>query len=129
MSRMVIILIILTQAAAYACRHASATPPPDQSTPAAERPTPSPFDASLYSGGDGRTRETAVVVGTKSHRGGVASEYSWIRHHYPDAKHLHQALTRPIDGKRYDVLTIQPKDGGEVELWFDITAFLPAGDN
>jgi len=91
----------------------------------AQRTKQSSYDATRYSGGDGLTRETAVVVGTPSHRGGVALEYAWLREHYPGYNRGQQLVTGRIDGKRYDVLEIQTQDERPVTIWFDITAFFP----
>ena len=96
---------------------------------AADKPTngegkqPSSFNSALYGGGDGLSKETAVLPKFDSPFKGVPSEYAWIRHHYPGSKPLTQALTaRDEAGKRYDIITIQTKDGAEVKLWFDLSS-------
>jgi hypothetical protein len=78
-----------------------------------------------YSGGDGLSCDRAVVVGTKSHVGGIASERAWVREHYPGARVVRQALLGSSDGKRnYDILTIEKADREKLDICFDITAFL-----
>jgi hypothetical protein len=94
---------------------------------APSKPQPPTYDASKYAGGDGLTREHAVVILTTSEMAGVRSEYTWMREHYPGAKRTMQAVTVPQDGKRFDVLTIETVDGRSFDLWFDITAFWPVG--
>ena len=79
----------------------------------------------VLTGGDGLSREKAVIVRTKSHSGGIASEYGWVREHYPGAKVTLQALTMPIGARQYDTLTIKTAEGRELKLWFDITEFFP----
>ena len=96
-----------------------------EGTPSTERPQRPSFDPARYGGGDGLSREKAVVILTTSHVGGVSSEYAWLREHYPDGKKLAQSVTKPIDAKRYDILQIEAADGRKLEIWFDITAFFP----
>jgi hypothetical protein len=92
---------------------------PLASTPAL--PAKAPYDASLYSGGDGLSKKHAVVIESPSETRGIASEYVWVAHRYPGSKVLRQALTTWQHGKRFDVLTVATGDGSQVELWFDIT--------
>ena len=80
-----------------------------------------PFASERYSGGNGLSKETAVVLGAKSSYSGVPSEYAWIRHHYPGSKPLLQSLTPWDNEKRYDIIEIATKDGDKVVLWFDIS--------
>ena len=94
--------------------------------PAQETPMRSNYDGSWFSGGDGLTKETAVVVGTASRPGGIPLEYSWLREHYPSFKLLSQRLAGPLDreqGQSYDILNIQTADGRTFDIWFDITSF------
>ena len=87
-----------------------------------EEPRKSAFDASLYSGGDGLSKESAIVLNSRSPFVGVPSEYEWIRHHYPGAKRLTQALTPWEDDKRYDILTVEKANGERITLWFEISS-------
>jgi hypothetical protein len=75
-----------------------------------------------YSGGDGRTVATAVVIeGASGSSDGVASEYAWIEQNRPGAQVLNQALVQDGD-KIYDLLTLRV-DGRDEALYFDITGF------
>jgi hypothetical protein len=88
----------------------------------AQTTTPrSGFNSANYSGGNGLSKATAVVLKIASDTGGIASEYVWVAHAYPGSKILEQALTTWDHGKRYDVLTVQTVDQATVKLWFDIT--------
>jgi hypothetical protein len=80
------------------------------------------YEASSYSGGDGRSIENAVVLRTRSEFVGVAAEYAWISHWYQGSKVLQQALTPWQNGKRYDVITIKTSARTHLTLWFDITS-------
>ncbi len=51
----------------------------------------------------------------------VEREHAWIREHYPGARMLRQAVTPYRNGKRFDTIVIQTRDGSQVPLWFDIT--------
>jgi hypothetical protein len=75
-----------------------------------------------FSGGDGRTAATAVVIeGASGSSDGVASEYEWIAKNHPGAQVVNQALVQ--DGDRiYDLLTLRV-DGRDAALYFDITGF------
>jgi hypothetical protein len=84
------------------------------------------YDPSRYSGGDGLTRDTAIVVETASDLRGIALEYVWLREHYPGARRLRKPLTRQIKGRRYHIVKIQTPTGETLDLWFDITSFYPA---
>jgi hypothetical protein len=75
-----------------------------------------------FSGGDGRTAATAVVIeGASGSSDGVASEYDWIAKNRPGARVLGQALVQDGD-KIYDFLTLEV-DGRAEDLYFDITGF------
>ena len=80
------------------------------------------FDASLYGGGDGLSKKTAVIVKSGSDYIGVRSEYEWIANRYPGSKPISQALTAWDHGKRYDRMIVQTSTGQQVVLWFDISA-------
>jgi hypothetical protein len=80
----------------------------------------------LYSGGDGKSIETAVVIGARSSMVGVSAEYEYVgaRHgkRNVDWKLESQALINQ-DGKSYDVLKINLNDGESKTYYFDITQF------
>lgn len=89
--------------------------------------TPPTIDASLYGGGDGASRDTAVVVLAASHPAAVEAEYAWFRYHYTGAKVAGQTFAPAEGGKQYDVLNVQREDGARRDIWFDVTA--AAGTN
>jgi len=70
--------------------------------------------------GDGTSFQTAVIA--KS----IASEYEWIREHYPGSKVVQQALVSE-KGRRYDVLTTKLADGSTKEFYFNIDSFFGKG--
>jgi hypothetical protein len=83
---------------------------------------PAAYAEITYSGGDGRTVKTAVIIeGATGSSDGVPSEYAWIEANRPGAEVLGQALIQNGD-KVYDLLTLRV-DGREEELYFDITGF------
>jgi hypothetical protein len=92
---------------------ASAEPPHNTS--------PSEFNPANYSGGNGLAKANAVVLGIADDAAGIASEYAWVKHHYPGSRVVQQALTTWDHDKRYDVLTVETSDHSRVELWFDIS--------
>jgi hypothetical protein len=89
-----------------------------------EKPTkvPSYLDTSLYGGGDGLSKKTAVIVKARAQYAGVRSEYAWIASRYPRSKPISQALTaRDKHGRNYDVITIRTAAGAKIVLWFDVS--------
>lgn len=107
----------------------AAAPAPNRgpSSGSTHQPRPVPFDPSQFQGGAGLAMDTAVVVGTTAHGSGVASEFAWIRQHYPDAKPIGQVLTAPVNGRRYEVIVIRTREEAQLVLWFDVTALFSAG--
>lgn len=71
-------------------------------------------------GHEGISAETALIVEAPNESEGVSLEYLWIGTHLPLATTLSQSLM--FEGDRvYDVLLVNPLNGGEREVWFDIT--------
>jgi hypothetical protein len=79
-----------------------------------------------YSGGDGLSVETAVVIEATSSFVGVPAEYEYVtKIHGPKGagwKLESQALVSR-DGKHYDVLKITLSTGESKSYYFDITRF------
>ena len=91
----------------------------------AEKPaeTPSYLNTSLYGGGDGLSKKTAVIVKARAQYAGVRSEYAWIASRYPHSKPISQSLTaRDEHGRNYDVITVRTSAGAKIVLWFDVSA-------
>jgi hypothetical protein len=74
-----------------------------------------------------------VKINAHSHTLGVAAEYAWIEHKYPNSKSIMQGLTtlniltrkgECKTGKaHFDVVKIRLPDGREKEIYFDISSF------
>jgi hypothetical protein len=74
----------------------------------------------VYSGGDGTTIKSAVLINLTSEGDAVASEYSWLREHFPGCTLKSQALIE--NGQRhYDGMTIALPNGSERTYYFDIS--------
>ncbi len=96
----------------FACGYQSA--PAETSTNAAS--------AIQYSGGDGLTKATAIIIsGAKNERDGVESEYSWVRQHLPGAAINSTAIIR--DAHVYDAFDVTTASGEKRSIYFDITSF------
>src|SRR5215472_547417 len=79
---------------------------------AAQGKMPPYLDRSLFGGGDGLSKNTAIVVKLQNEARGVSSEYAWIASRYPGSKPLSQLLTAADDdGKTFDVITVQTSPG------------------
>ena len=76
-----------------------------------------------YSGGDGSSREDAVIIKAPDNSAGVKAEYAWIRKNHPTWRVLQQSLVNGEDGKIYDQLDYSVPDGEDGAIYFDITDF------
>jgi len=76
-----------------------------------------------FSGGDGKTQASAVVItGARNSPEGVVAELYWAWRNRPELTKTGQALINR-DGRRYDLIRNKSPDGAQVELYFDITDF------
>jgi len=76
-----------------------------------------------YEGGDGSSCQQAIaIVGARGEQDGVASEYTWIKQHYPGAKLDQQSLI-DCNGAPTDKMAIETADGQKVTLFFDLSRF------
>ena len=76
-----------------------------------------------FSGGDGLSRENAVVIeGARHTVSGVLTEYRWLRRRYPGSQVAGQTLMRH-EGRMMDVIDIRTADGELLRIFFDIHDF------
>ena len=76
-----------------------------------------------FSGGDGSSPATAIILKPDDPSMGVHLEYVYIRRVYPDHVMDMQALTE-VDGKKYDAIHLHSSvDGTDLALYFDISDF------
>ena len=85
-------------------------------------------DGPAYSGGDGRTPETAVVIeDVSSHVGGIQAEKAYISRQLEESQLewdlLEQALLEREDGTRIDRLTVEQSTGKTETFYFDVSNF------
>ena len=102
-------------AAAMACRSVS-RPPGARSQPrpvSASSPAPVAESESL---------EAAVLVPAGSEQDGIAYENRWIYDHHGRFRRWSGGLAS-LNGRRYDVITVELSDHTERVLYFDITDF------
>jgi len=78
--------------------------------------------SSLFSGGDGLTKEHAVVIHAKREDDGTKAEYAWIREYHPGAKVELQSLIS-ADGRIYDCIEVVAMDGSRQKYYFDISEY------
>ena len=67
-------------------------------------------------GGDGSSASQAIVVAS------IGDEYAWIQRHCPGFRLEMQSLAE-IDGKPYDVMSLQNAQGDKRTVYFDISRF------
>lgn len=81
----------------------------------------------LYSGGDGSTIESAVVINAMNSLAGIDAEYKWIEKRYGPRNQAWKVTGRMHgsneNGKSYETLDIECTDGKRLKIIFDITAF------
>ncbi len=65
----------------------------------------------------------AVIIKAGSTERGVAAERRWLAKHYPGHGQYDQGLRFGPNGRTYDVLTFQRREGREASVCFDITSF------
>ena len=87
---------------------------------AAQAPAPAP---ALYSGGDGSSCDTAVIVNLTDRSKGVAAEYQWLQDRFQGGKRGRQAFARGRDGRTFDTIEWIRLDGSPVWICFDVTQF------
>jgi hypothetical protein len=84
---------------------------------------PPKISAISYSGGDGASFDTAIIInGAKREIEGVSSEYRWLRKKLPGAKTLRQAVVNQSN-QVYDLFEVRLSDNTTRSVYFDITAF------
>jgi hypothetical protein len=84
-----------------------------------------------YSGGDGSSKKSAVIIHAKNTMEGVQLESEWLEEHYPRYELQRQALVGDdTKGKpksnpphMYDRMDIKLPNGKEQQIYFDITEF------
>ena len=87
--------------------------------PMAAHPAPSKVS---YSGGDGSSFETAIVVHGATEQTGVDAEYNYLAKHYPGYHRGKQSLTSH-EKRNFDILEFTTADGKKMLIYFDITEF------
>jgi hypothetical protein len=81
----------------------------------------------LYSGGDGYSKDNAVVINTSSSAVGIDAEYKWIEERYGQQDkdwtvELRIYGTRD-NGKSFENFVIKLADGTTRKIFFDISSF------
>jgi hypothetical protein len=80
----------------------------------------------LFTGGDGSSRDRAVVVNSKLTSMGIPAEYGWIHAHYgtPGGDWIHKGQSLIETGeKKLDEIVIELRDGSQRAIYFDVSSF------
>jgi hypothetical protein len=85
--------------------------------------SPQPDPVGRYSGGDGTTLQSAVIIEAASDLAATHAEYAWVREHLSGAKVGRQSLLSR-DQHTYDVLEVTLADGSRRSYYFDISKTL-----
>jgi hypothetical protein len=76
----------------------------------------------LFSGGDGSTAESAIVVHVNNEVDGIRAEHTWIHDHIPGGTLQGQELIVG-GGRTYDRMQVIAADGTSHKLYFDISQY------
>ena len=87
--------------------------------------TPRPATEPLvFSGGDGSSCESAVVIRQAKYREvGILAETLWLQQNYPGCRQTSQAAVRSAS-RRYDLIELATDDGQNRKVYFDTTEFV-----
>jgi hypothetical protein len=81
----------------------------------------------VFSGGDGSSREAAIVIGAEYSQDGIGAEYKYMQQRhgmYKVAWKRNVQYKIRAEGREYDLITIVlTADWAERKYWFDITSF------
>jgi len=66
--------------------------------------------------------EKGRVININNETAGIATEYEWLRNHFPGYQNLGQSLVNEKN-KPYDVLKIKTSEGKILSVYFDISKF------
>jgi len=85
-----------------------------------------PKKRELFTGGSGESFETAIILNTPNYNIGIKAQSEFISaqlgERNKDWKMKGQALARR-EGKHFDIITIELRDGSAKEFYFDISQF------
>ena len=76
----------------------------------------------LFSGGDGSSAKSAIVVHVNNEVDGIRAEHTWIHDHIPGGTLQGQALIVG-GGRQYDRIQVIDADGASHILYFDISQY------
>ncbi len=80
-----------------------------------------PSNASMYTGGDGLSMKTAIVVNAESDAVGTHAVYAWLRQNCKCQVKGQSLVTD--SGHAYDVMEVARSDGSTASYYFDITKY------
>lgn len=81
----------------------------------------------VYSGGNGDSADTAVIINVTNSMAGIPAEYAYVQQQCGQKDvdwTLETQMQASQGGKEFDVMTVALKAGGTRTFWFDITALL-----
>lgn len=81
-----------------------------------------PITGITFSGGDGSSVETAVIIKAPNNYLGVRGEFDWIKRNCPGWKLEVQSVLKG-GGKIYDKMYFITPEGRRTNLFFDVTDF------
>ncbi len=84
---------------------------------------------SLYRGGDGSTKEKAIIILANSEYEGVSAEWDYLQDKFGNWD-LEEQTFLEDDGRQYDIMNITYHLGQKrKEVWFDVSDFYGSEDD
>jgi hypothetical protein len=96
--------------------------PAVQPKAAVAKPVIRPIEGVSFSGGDGSSIETAVIIKAPNNYLGIRAELDWIKRNCPGWKLDKQSVLKG-GGKVYDKMYFLKPDSQRTNLFFDVTDF------
>lgn len=85
--------------------------------------SPTTIGRVTFSGTDGLTKETAIVVsGTKNSQEAIDAQYDWVDQHHPGA--IVKSVSLEGGDGIYDVYVLKLPSGKTRKLYFNITSYM-----
>lgn len=91
-----------------------------------KKKNPKSQNTNLFSGGDGSTEQSAVIIKATNTLDGISAEYEFAELKYGKQGtdwELEKQMKYDNNSRQYDILEIKFSDGSRKKIYFDITNF------
>jgi tetratricopeptide (TPR) repeat protein len=81
------------------------------------------INSSFYSGGDGASLKTAIIINVNNESLGVSAEYKWIQKNLPKGTEKISQSLMSYSNHHYDLIKVELPNRTQKDIYFDITKF------